>query len=254
VPFKLIYSNGAPMHPPFILCDHVQQVAPHYLQEALDAGEPPDRHSLVPYGFTVPTGDADFQPEYRQRMRRELGLPLDRKIIISVGWISVRLKRMDYLIRELASLPEPRPYFAMIGAMDENSPPILHLARQMLGDNNFTARSVPYQQAFPYYQAADAFALASLVEGFGRAYVEACMHGLPCAANDHPVMRFVLGDEGTFGDFSKPGSLAEILAQMVQSPLDISAMQRRRQSMRDRFSWESLAPAYFQMFKKAAQS
>ena len=114
--------------------------------------------------------------------------------------------------------------------------------------------AVPYQDVFRYYRAADAFALASLVEGFGRVYVEACMHGLPCAAHDHPVMRFVLGDDGTFGDFSKTGSLAEILKQMTDSPLDIPEMQRRRQSMRDRFSWESLAPAYFRMFKKVAQS
>jgi hypothetical protein len=55
----LLYSNGAPLHPPFLEVDHVQQVAPFYYDEALNAGEPPERHSLVPYGISVHAGDPD---------------------------------------------------------------------------------------------------------------------------------------------------------------------------------------------------
>ena len=38
VPFKLLYSNGAPLHPPFTMVDHVQQVVPCYYDEAMSAG------------------------------------------------------------------------------------------------------------------------------------------------------------------------------------------------------------------------
>jgi glycosyltransferase involved in cell wall biosynthesis len=252
VPFRLVYSNGAPLHPPFVRCDHVQQVHPFYLQEAIDKHEDPARHSLVPYGFTVPSGAADFDPEYRTRMKDDLNLPKDRRIILSVGWIAAIHKRMDYLIRELAALPSPRPYLVMLGSMDEQSPPILEQAKQSLGAENFTARSVPYEQVSRYYQAADVFTLCSLVEGFGRVYVEALMHGLPCAVHDHPVMRYVLGDEGTYGDFTQKGALAAQLSRLVPQPLNVDDMRRRRETMRERFSWESLAPQYFQMFRTAA--
>lgn len=252
VPFRLIYSNGAPLHPPFSRCDHVQQVHPFYLREALDAGEEPSRHSLVPYGFSIPTGTADFDPKFRAIAREELNLPKDRPIVLSVGWISGFHKRMDYLISEIARLPQPRPYLVMLGAMDEQTPPIIRQANEALGSENFTARSVPYEQVNRYYQAADVFALASLVEGFGRVYVEALMHGLPCAVNDHPIMQYILAEEGTYGDFSQPGVLAGMLSTLLAQPLDPLAMARRRETMRRRFSWESVAGDYFRMFKTAA--
>jgi 1,2-diacylglycerol 3-alpha-glucosyltransferase len=252
VPYRLIYSNGAPLKPPFRGCDHVHQVAPFYLQQALDAGEDPKRHSLVPYGFTVPTGTADFDPNFRRAARRELNLPPERKIVLSVGNIDRHHKRMDYLVDEVASLPAPRPFLLMLGAMDESSESIIAEARQKLGEENCIARSVPYEQVFRHYQAADCFALCSLAEGFGRVYVEACMHGLPCAAHDHPVMRYVLGEEGTFGDFRNGGGLAQLLKSLLSRPLDQDGMTRRRETMRNRFSWQSLAPAYFEMFRAAA--
>ncbi len=252
VPYRLIYSNGAPLRPPFRFCDHVQQIAPFYLQRALDAGEDPNRHTLVPYGFTVPGGTADFDPAFRRAARVELELPPDRQIVISVGNIDRHHKRMDYLINEIGRMPEPRPFLLILGAMDENSRAIIAEGRQILGEGNFVARSVPYEQVFRHYQAADCFALCSLAEGFGRVYVEACMHGLPCAAHDHPVMRYVLAEEGIYGDFRQPGALAELLKQLLARPLDPDEMRRRREAMRRRFSWENLAPAYFEMFRKAA--
>jgi 1,2-diacylglycerol 3-alpha-glucosyltransferase len=252
VPFRLIYSNGAPMHPPFQYCDHVQQVTPFYLREALDAGEDPERHSLASYGIRVLEGDIRFDPKQREAARRELGLPVDRQIVLSVGWISAFHKRMDYLIDEVASMAGPRPYVVMLGAMDEQTPPILQQAREKLGEGNFVARSVPYGQVARFYDAADVFALCSLQEGFGRVYLEALMHGLPCAVNDHPVMRWVLGKEGSFADLSQAGNLKRLLEEMLKESPTSEAMSRRRKSVRDRFTWDSLAPAYFEMFRKAA--
>jgi 1,2-diacylglycerol 3-alpha-glucosyltransferase len=252
VPFRFIYSNGAPMMAPFGYCDHVQQVTPFYLQAAIDAGEKPLRHSMVPYGIRVPQGDIQFDPQKRAAARRELQLPVDRQIVLSVGWIAAFHKRMDYLIDEIASLAPPRPYLVMLGAMDEQTPRILRQAREKLGDENFAARSVPYEQVSQYYQAADVFTLCSLREGFGRVYLEALMYGLPCAVHDHPVMRWVLGSEGAFDDFSTSGNLARILKELLAQEPNSAAMSRRRQSVRERFDWNNLAPSYFEMFRKAA--
>jgi glycosyltransferase involved in cell wall biosynthesis len=160
---------------------------------------------------------------------------------------------MDYLIDEIAGLAGERPYLVMLGAMDEQTPAILRRAREKLGEGNFAARSVPYEEVSRYYRAADVFALCSLREGFGRVFLEALMYGLPCAAHEHPVMRWVLGEEGSLGDFSKAGSLTRILTDLLSRELTSEAMTRRRESVRKRFTWESLAPAYFEMFRKAAR-
>jgi 1,2-diacylglycerol 3-alpha-glucosyltransferase len=251
VPFKLLYSNGAPLHPPFVMTDHVQQVVPMYYDEALAAGESPSMHSLVPYGFNVPPGKPFADAETKMNARRELGLPLDRTIVISVGWIAKELKRMDYTINEIAAMPQPRPYLVMLGAIDDQSPPIIQLANEKLGPENFTARSVPMKLVSRYYQAADVFALASLQEGFGRVYIEALIHGLPVLAHDGPVTRYVLEDQGVLADLSQTGGMSRALVDILKTPNDPQAASRRRESVRRRFSWEVLAPAYAAMFKAA---
>jgi len=250
VPYRLMYSNGAPVKPPFDGADHVQQVTPLYYQEALDFGESPAKHSLVPYGIKMPAGDPVLDLDIRSQLRQHLNLPVDRKILISVGWISAYHKRMDYVINEVASLPvAERPFVVLLGEIDEASPPVIALAKQKLGEANFAIRSVPYEQVNDYYQSADVFTLASLKEGFGRVYLEALIQGLPCVVNDHPVTRYVLGDEGVFGDLSKPGELASRLPALLSQPPDPAAMARRREHVRRNFGWDALRPAYLQMFK-----
>ena len=258
VPFRLLFSNGGPCHPPFDRTDYVHQVAPFYLEEALAAGEPANRHRMVPYGVNVPNGAPDGDENSRRELRQKLHLPQDRPIILSVGWISARQKRMDYLVEEMArvrsegrsKIGEGRsaPYVVLLGSVDAESVAIIALARQKLGEKNFTARSVPHEQAADYYRAADLFVLASLQEGFGRVFLEALIYGLPVIAHDHPVMRFVLGSEGTFGDLSKPGGLAALICEKLGREGSEADAIRRREMVRARFSWVVLAPQYREMF------
>ena len=51
--YRLLFSNGGPLGPPFPRWDHVQQVAPPHAQNALDAGQPSERQSVVPYGIEM---------------------------------------------------------------------------------------------------------------------------------------------------------------------------------------------------------
>jgi glycosyltransferase involved in cell wall biosynthesis len=249
VPFRLLYSNGAPVHPPFDGCEHVQQVTPVYYQEAIDAGEPADKHTLVPYGIHVPAGDPPLAPAARAATRRELDLPIDRPIVLSVGWIAAELKRMDYLIDEIASIPGgQRPFLVLLGEIDDRSPPIVEQARRKL-DNDCRICSVPYRDVGKYYSVADLFALASIREGFGRVFLEALMHGLPCVVNDNPVQRYVLAEEGTFADLTQPGTLASAVMSLLQRPLEPAEMARRRNYVRRKFGWDALKPRYFQLFE-----
>jgi glycosyltransferase involved in cell wall biosynthesis len=136
--------------------------------------------------------------------------------------------------------------------MDGNSGEVVSLASQLLGEGNFSVRSVPHDEVEDYYKASDVFVLGSLSEGFGRVFLEALISGLPVIANEHPVMRFVLGDEGFLLDLSRDGNLAEALALQLKRPMEAEVAAQRRQSVRQRFSWDALAPAYRDMFRDCA--
>ncbi len=251
VDFKLLFSNGGPCHPPFVRTDFIHQVAPLYLEEAIVAGESAQRHFLVPYGINL-VQQPCYDPLVKRRCREELGLPLDRPILLSVGWIRRQHKRMDYLIEEVARLSEPRPFLQLLGAMDQGSVEIVALAERLLGTGNFSVRSVPYEQVMEFYKAADCFVLASLTEGFGRVYIEALMHGLPVIAHQHPVMEYVVGDAGQIVDMAHPGVLAKRLLQVLGQDSPEQVQRWRWERVRDRFSWPVLAPSYARMFQTVA--
>ncbi len=251
VPFRLLFSNGGPCNPPFDRCDFVHQVAPFYRAEALAAGEEPGRHCLVPYGIGI-SEPPEIDLEEKRLSRIRLGLPIDRPVVLSVGWIARQHKRMDYVIEELARLPLPRPFLQLLGNIDEHSAEIIEMGNRLLGSEGYSAKSVPYQEVADYYRAADVFVLGSIKEGFGRVYLEALMHGIPTIGHCHPVIEYVLGDAGIVADLSQPGVLCQVLTDTLRQPTTAAAMGRRWQSVSDRFGWNVLSDEYLKMFRTSA--
>lgn len=252
VPFKLLYSNGGPMDPPFVRLDYIHQVAPYYRQVALDAGEAEQKHIMVPYGIHVPEGDFFISEEDKKALRRKLDLPEGKKILISVGWISAGHKRMDYTINEVAALPkEQRPFLLLLGNIDAASPEIIELARQKLEPEAYAIRSVPYKEVVDYYKVSDLFVLSSLREGFGRVYLEALMYNLPVIAHHHPVMQYVVGDAGYLLDLEKNGVLSAAISRLLnEQPAPVN----RREYVRQKFDWNVLKPKYKAMFEQVASA
>ncbi|NEO44547.1 MAG: glycosyltransferase family 4 protein [Moorea sp. SIO4A3] len=247
--YKLLFSNGGPLSPPFHRWDCVQQVTPTQFQIAIDAGEPAAKLSLVPYGIKISTKLQILSISERKALRCQLGLPENQPIILSVGAINKSHKRMDYVIREIATLPEPRPYVLLLGQQEAESSEIIELGNQLLGADNFQVRTVASHEVANYYKVANAFVLASLGEGFGRVFLEAMSHGLPCLAHDYDVARFVLGKEGYLANFELTGSLATLVSQVLAEGDKESKRHLRHQSIYERFSWEKLRPAYVEMIE-----
>ncbi|MCB0170538.1 MAG: glycosyltransferase family 4 protein [Anaerolineae bacterium] len=249
-PYKLLFSNGGPLSPPFSRWDHIQQVTPYQLDNALAAGEAEHRQSLVPYGIRMPAEPPTLSPAERQTTRQRLGLPPERPLILSVGAVNTSHKRMDYIIREIALLNEPRPYLLLLGQQEAESAEIVALGRRLLGQDNFQVKTVAAAAVTDYYQVADVFVLASLHEGFGRVFLEAMAHGLPCLAHDYETARYILGQEGYLADFRLTGSLANLIAQFSQENHTSVKRHQRHRRVYERFSWEKLRPSYVEMIRR----
>ena len=254
--YKLLFSNGGPTSTiqNIVRWDHVHQVAPIHLQAALDIGLPAQKQSLVPYGINMPSNVQILTPTERDALRSRLGLPEQRPLILSVAAIDKSRKRMDYLIHEVAALPEPRPYLLLVGQQTEESPEIFQLGNELLGADNFQIRTVTHNEVKNYYEIADAFVLTSLIEGFGRVFVEAMSHGLPCMAHDYEIAHFVLGKEGYFTDFQLMGSLTGLIPQALAESHEPSKRYLRHQSVYNRFSWEKLRPDYIKLIESCKNS
>jgi glycosyltransferase involved in cell wall biosynthesis len=249
--YALLFSNGAPRKPPFAGFDLVQHVTPAGLQAALDAGEPEQRHVMVPYAIRVEPTLTPTTPEERHALRRSLRLPPEREIVISAAAIKRTHKRVDYIVEEVARLPPPRPFLLLLGSRDPETDFVLSAARSALGSDGYAARTVPREAMPDYYRAGDLLVLASLNEGFGLVLAEAMANGLPCVAHAHEVSRFVVGEHGLLGDLRKPAALAAMMRDALERRDGVDEARARHRFVFERFSWEVLRERYVEMVEAA---
>lgn len=252
--FKILLSNGGFAAAGFERFDHVQQLTPAALEYVLRLGADPARHTVLPLGFGIGPELETITDAERGALRARLGLPAERKIVICVAAFNRHHKRIDYLIEELAALPAPRPFLLLAGQPEPETPELLQLAHERLGEGNYALRTVRARTIPALLQASDLFVLASLVEMQGRALVEAAAAGVECIAHEHPVMRYALGEHGIFGDLSRRGELARLLAAHECGELGC-ARERALAAHRhvyERFSWDRLRPRYVELLTELA--
>ncbi|HVY62067.1 MAG TPA: glycosyltransferase [Planctomycetota bacterium] len=152
---------------------------------ALELGSDPLRTVTVRNGV-----DTDqFRPRSQLEARRACGLPPGGRLILSVGHLSPR-KRFDALIEALAILRAEGGHddvrLAIIGGpgLEGDTGPELRaaIARYGLGASVILAGPRTHEELAPWYNAADVFALASLLEGRPNVVLEAAASGLPVVA------------------------------------------------------------------------
>lgn len=248
--YALVLSNGSMGDVGFQHFDRVHQHTAPALEHVLKKGADPRRHILLPVAFRMqPVADVPGADEL-QALRERHGLPTDRPVVISVAALNRWHKRLDYLITEVARIPEPRPYVLLVGQPEAETEGLRALGSEALGDDGHSFRSVPRAEIDELLRASDFFVLASLGEGLPRALIEALASGLPCLAHDYPVGRYALGDFGHFADFTQPGALAGLLQSGIVR--DGGKAREQHRSVYERFSWDHLKPQYVDMLAGAA--
>ena len=123
-----------------------------------------------------------FQPTASQTaVRRELGLPLDRPILLTVRNLVPRMN-LDGLIRAMRLVVQERPEaLLLIGGSGPLAASLQALTRSLgLEDRVRLLGKIPEEQLVQWYQAVDLFVMPSMaLEGFGLATLEALACGTP---------------------------------------------------------------------------
>jgi teichuronic acid biosynthesis glycosyltransferase TuaC len=143
-------------------------------------GISPERISVIQNGVDI----GKFMPADRVESRRILELPVDAKIVISVGWLIER-KGFHRVIKVLPEIIKDYPelLFVIVGGESpyENFRPVLEqLVRSLrLEKNVIFAGSQPHDQLYRWLSAADLFCLATSGEGWANVFLEAMACGIP---------------------------------------------------------------------------
>ncbi len=251
-PYRLLYYNGGPTTMPFTRCDFVQQVSPEHLHSAVARGESSIRQVLLPHGLFIAPQWSPTDVAERVRIRSGLGVPTTGALVLSVGALNASHKRMDYVIREVAALSGSRPHVLLLGAETPETDALRALAAALLGNDGYTIRTLPRDAVLTAYKAADVFVLASVIEGFGLAHVEALAAGLPCIAHDTPTTEYIYGQLARRADLRAPGALASLLSAALAAGADADAERLRHDRAFRQFSWTSLTPKYVELFQAVA--
>lgn len=170
----------------------------------------------------IPNGvdEAKFYPcteAYKETLREKLGIPVDRRVAVFVGHLTV-LKDPETLIR------------GFLGC-EFSSQMLLYL----LGDGPLEGRCLDLTQdksnvrlvgrvsnVIDFLHASDFFASASRTEGLPNAVLEALACGLPICLSDIPGHREFLESESSIGTMFNTGnttSLSESLSAMYKMDL-----------------------------------
>ena len=243
---RLLYLNLATAAAPN-QADFVQQPTAASLADATARCERVARHFVLPTGVRVPI---TLPPMLDGAARAALNLPDDRPIVLSAGAIGAPQLRMEYLVTELAALPEPRPFLCLLGDEVPGGSELRALAAALLGSDNVSIRPVPSGTLGHFQRAADLMVFSKLHHRLGRGGLEAVARGTPVLAHDCTVTRELLGPYAVLRDLSRAGAATPAIRAALATPVNVDARYKRWRHVRDRYGWKALREPYVAMFER----
>ncbi len=197
----------------------VMSVDERMAQIARELGAAPDRVSVVPNGVDL----TRFRLADRYEARRQLGLPEQGRLLVTVAHLGVRKGHRE-AITALARLPEDVRLLLVGGGLTRGDANRLRRLAETLGvGQRLLLAGVQSADRVPdYFAAADVGLLASYREGCPNAVLE-------CLACGRPV---VATDVGAVPDLIEPGRNGQIVPVR-----DVEALTAALQKVLDR-TWE----------------
>lgn len=204
-----------------VMCrgDRVIAVSGAIRDHMISLGCDKSRLSVVPR-WVSPSDSTVPDENAVKKIRLELGIPEEAKLILGVGRIT-RLKGWDVLIKAIGLLPDPKSYCAIVGSAHRRKRKYLEelvsLAKNMDLENR--VRFVGHRDDLDaIYRTADCVAMPSrIVEAFGLVVVEAISAGVPVIATKGCGVAEFLGDE--FTNFLIPMNDGNALADKINTVL-----------------------------------
>lgn len=163
-----------------------------------------------------------------QSIRTALGLPMDRKVLLSVSTAELR-KNLKVLPKVMDCLP-PEYLLVRVGPAVRGAHCLANLTDEEMA---------------MLYSASDALLFPTLDEGYGLPVLEAFASGTPVVSSDIPVIREVAGGKALLGDPNNPERLARLCRDAIDSRSELAegGLMRARSFSSERLR-QNLLKAY----------
>jgi glycosyltransferase involved in cell wall biosynthesis len=251
-------SESLPLYSSFIA------ISNSISEEYLGMGITPDRIQVIHNG--IDAARIKSIPSQAQEIRKKMGLPLDRKIFLTVGR-NHRKKGYGLIPEIIKHLLESRTdiFWLIVGReCEEVADKAIELGvndylkivseigfQKSLGKNS--QLHIPSDEMVQSYKAADLFVFPSFIEGCPRVHLEAMAAGLPVITTNAPGCRDVIQD-GITGLLSPAGDTRKMainILKLLSNPAVAEEMGRNGQKEAQDIEWSKVAMRYCSVYEKA---
>jgi glycosyltransferase involved in cell wall biosynthesis len=189
-----------------------------------------------------------------QNLRRRLGLPTDKTIVLTVQRLHERKGVHVYLeAAALALKRHPELVFVVVGGGPESEKLKALASRLGISSGVLFTGKVSDEDLPGYYQSADLFAFHSFHEGFGIVLLEAMACGRPIITTEAGGTKDI-AVPGPGGRMVKPGD-AGAFAQAIfdilkdrQAWAHMGEFNRRRTE--EVYDWDKIAKQYLTLYER----
>ncbi len=222
--------------------DFVHHVTDIYYNNLKNKNITLDRHFIVPHFITD-----DFV--YDEKLANSIkNLALSKKIVLSVGYIDVKIKRMDLFVRLLSQMSD-NVFPIILGEYSNETLIIDKMLQNYFGINGYILKNVPHYELGTYYSVSDLFILCSPRESFGLANLEALYFGKPVLVDDYYESRYVLKSAVDFTNMNNENETKKIINKLLLNG-NKNTSHSGFEFVLTNYTWNSLSKDYLQMFKK----
>lgn len=217
-------------------------VSQSLVDKLISLGGDPSRTHVLRNGVDL----VRFHPVDQAKARNDLGLPMDRRVLLSVGHL-VSIKGHDIAIQALADMPEA--YLAIVGEGPERSS-LQELAHSMGVTNRIRFAGARPQTELPlWYSAADALVLCSSREGWANVLLESMACSTPVVATNVGGTAEALSapEAGVLMQDRSPAGLVAAVGKLFASYPERKMVRQ----FAEQFDWQATTRGQLALFQAA---